>query len=102
MDNNLRWKFIRGITLISLANRWQTDTLDLNPDLLSILIGTLCHFTFKPTAANSGKAWQYLKVMPHCKGTATTPAMLIKNLWTTSDQKKIFPIFGHKLTKWQS
>lgn len=27
-----------------------------------ILIGTLCHFTFKPTGANAGKAWQYLKV----------------------------------------
>ena len=27
-----------------------------------LLIGTLCHFTFKPTGANVGKAWQYLKV----------------------------------------
>ncbi len=27
-----------------------------------LLIGTLCHFTFKPTGANAGKAWQYLKV----------------------------------------
>jgi hypothetical protein len=27
-----------------------------------ILIGTLCHFTFKPVGANEGKAWQYLKV----------------------------------------
>jgi hypothetical protein len=27
-----------------------------------ILIGTLCHFTFKPTGANAGKSWQYLKV----------------------------------------
>jgi hypothetical protein len=27
-----------------------------------VLIGTLCHFTFKPIGANSGKAWQYLKV----------------------------------------
>jgi len=27
-----------------------------------LLIGTLCHFTFKPLGANSGKAWQYLKV----------------------------------------
>ena len=27
-----------------------------------VLIGTLCHFTFKPVGANSGKAWQYLKV----------------------------------------
>jgi len=26
------------------------------------LIGTLCHFTFKPLGANEGKAWQYLKV----------------------------------------
>lgn len=27
-----------------------------------VLIGTLCHFTFKPMGVNSGKAWQYLKV----------------------------------------
>ncbi|HEY3372167.1 MAG TPA: DUF5597 domain-containing protein [Prolixibacteraceae bacterium] len=27
-----------------------------------ILIGTLCHFTFKPLGANAGRAWQYLKV----------------------------------------
>ena len=27
-----------------------------------ILIGTLCHFTFKPIGTNAGKAWQYLKV----------------------------------------
>ena len=27
-----------------------------------ILIGTLCHFTFKPTGANACKTWQYLKV----------------------------------------
>jgi hypothetical protein len=27
-----------------------------------VLIGSLCHFTFKPLGANEGKAWQYLKV----------------------------------------
>jgi len=27
-----------------------------------LLIGTLCHFTFKPLGAKTGKAWQYLKV----------------------------------------
>ena len=27
-----------------------------------LLIGTLCHFTFKPLGVTSGKAWQYLKV----------------------------------------
>jgi len=27
-----------------------------------LLIGTLCHFTFKPLGVNAGKAWQYLKV----------------------------------------
>ncbi len=27
-----------------------------------LLIGTLCHFTFQPVGANSGKTWQYLKV----------------------------------------
>lgn len=27
-----------------------------------LLVGTLCHFTFKPVGDNAGKAWQYLKV----------------------------------------
>ena len=27
-----------------------------------MLIGTLCHFTFRPTGSNQGKAWQYLSV----------------------------------------
>lgn len=27
-----------------------------------LLIGTLCHFTFKPLGANAGKTWQYLRV----------------------------------------
>ena len=27
-----------------------------------ILIGSFCHFTFKPVGTNAGKAWQYLKV----------------------------------------
>jgi hypothetical protein len=27
-----------------------------------VLIGSLCHFTFKPLGVNAGKAWQYLKV----------------------------------------
>jgi hypothetical protein len=27
-----------------------------------VLIGTQCHFTFKPTGINAGKSWQYLKV----------------------------------------
>jgi hypothetical protein len=27
-----------------------------------LLIGSLCHFTFKPVGVNAGKAWQYLKV----------------------------------------
>jgi hypothetical protein len=27
-----------------------------------ILIGSLCHFTFKPVGTNAGKAWQYLRV----------------------------------------
>ena len=31
---------ISGNTLANLASRWQTDVLDLNPDVLSVLIGT--------------------------------------------------------------
>ncbi len=27
-----------------------------------LLVGTLCHFTFKPLGAHVGKAWQYLRV----------------------------------------
>ncbi len=30
---------ISGNTVMSVASRWQTDTLDLKPDLLSILVG---------------------------------------------------------------
>jgi lysophospholipase L1-like esterase len=30
---------ISGNTVMSLISRWQTDTLDLKPDLLSILVG---------------------------------------------------------------
>ena len=30
---------VSGDTVVTLQNRWQTDTLDLKPDILSILIG---------------------------------------------------------------
>jgi lysophospholipase L1-like esterase len=39
----MQYKFynrgISGNTIIDLASRWQADTLDLNPDILSILVG---------------------------------------------------------------
>ena len=47
-------------------------------------------------------ACRYLIVMPHCKGDIDHSNIVNKILWTTFDQSKILPIFGHKLTKWQS
>jgi hypothetical protein len=54
------------------ASGWRTEQVNALPvgkvmivqlgENEFILIGTLCHFTFKPIGANSGKAWQYLKV----------------------------------------
>ena len=40
-DRNLRFinKGISGNTIIDLASRWQQDTLDLQPDVISILVG---------------------------------------------------------------
>jgi lysophospholipase L1-like esterase len=40
-DRNLKFinKGISGNTIIDLLNRWQTDTLDVNPDVVSILVG---------------------------------------------------------------
>jgi lysophospholipase L1-like esterase len=39
MDLRFYNRGISGNTIVEMANRWQRDTLDLKPDLLSILIG---------------------------------------------------------------
>lgn len=44
-----------------------------------VLIGTLCHFTFKPVGANSGKAWQYLKVEEGQYENGTFKLLRIRN-----------------------
>lgn len=44
-----------------------------------VLIGTLCHFTFKPTGNNVGKAWQYLKVEEGQYETGTFKLLRIRN-----------------------
>jgi beta-galactosidase GanA len=44
-----------------------------------VLIGTLCHFTFKPLGANSGKAWQYLKVEEGQYENGTFKLLRIRN-----------------------
>ena len=54
------------------ASGWRTEQTNKHPigkaiivqlgESEFVLIGTLCHFTFKPIGANTGKAWQYLKV----------------------------------------
>jgi len=44
-----------------------------------LLIGSLCHFTFKPVGANSGKAWQYLKVEEGSYENGTFKPLRIRN-----------------------
>ncbi len=44
-----------------------------------ILMGTLCHFTFKPLGANAGKAWQYLKVEEGQYENGTFKLLRIRN-----------------------
>ena len=44
-----------------------------------LLIGTLCHFTFKPLGANEGKAWQYLKVEEGHYENGTFKLLRIRN-----------------------
>jgi hypothetical protein len=44
-----------------------------------ILIGTLCHFTFKPLGANAVKAWQYLKVEEGKYENGTFKLLRIRN-----------------------
>ena len=53
----------------SRRNTVQTNTLPIGKAMVVqlgenefLLIGTLCHFTFKPLGVNAGKAWQYLRV----------------------------------------
>jgi hypothetical protein len=51
---------------------WRTEKTNAHPigkamvvqlgECEFLLIGTLCHFTFKPVGINAGKSWQYLKV----------------------------------------
>jgi len=44
-----------------------------------LLIGTLCHFTFKPLGANAGKVWQYLKVEEGQYENGTFKLLRIRN-----------------------
>ena len=44
-----------------------------------ILIGTLCHFTFKPLGVNAVKAWQYLKVEEGKYENGTFKLLRIRN-----------------------
>jgi hypothetical protein len=44
-----------------------------------VLIGSLCHFTFKPLGANVGKAWQYLKVEEGRYENGTFKLLRIRN-----------------------
>jgi len=44
-----------------------------------LLIGTLCHFTFKPLGANVVKAWQYLKVEEGKYENGTFKLLRIRN-----------------------
>jgi hypothetical protein len=44
-----------------------------------VLIGSLCHFTFKPLGVNAGKAWQYLKVEEGRYENGTFKLLRIRN-----------------------
>ena len=44
-----------------------------------VLMGTLCHFTFKPLGANSVKSWQYLKVEEGKYENGTFKLLRIRN-----------------------
>ena len=44
-----------------------------------VLIGSLCHFTFKPLGINAGKAWQYLKVEEGCYENGVFKLLRIRN-----------------------
>jgi hypothetical protein len=44
-----------------------------------LLIGTLCHFTFKPLGINAGKSWQYLKVEEGRYENGTFKLLRIRN-----------------------
>jgi hypothetical protein len=44
-----------------------------------VLMGTLCHFTFRPVGANAGKAWQYLKVEEGQYENGTFKLLRIRN-----------------------
>jgi hypothetical protein len=44
-----------------------------------VLVGTLCHFTFRPVGANAGKAWQYLKVEEGQYENGTFKLLRIRN-----------------------
>ena len=44
-----------------------------------VLIGTLCHITFRPLGANVGKAWQYLKVEEGQYENGTFKLLRIRN-----------------------
>jgi hypothetical protein len=44
-----------------------------------VLVGMLCHFTFRPLGANAGKAWQYLKVEEGRYENGTFKLLRIRN-----------------------
>ena len=58
-DSN--WQFwnrgISGNTLYEMADRWQDDALALQPDVISILIGTNDVAAYEPTCKKDGKAF---------------------------------------------
>jgi len=71
------------------ASGWRTEQANKHPigkamivqlgENEFVLIGTLCHFTFKPIGANSGKSWQYLKVEEGQYENGTFKLLRIRN-----------------------
>jgi len=109
---------ISGNTINDLAARWQTDTLDIKPDLLSILVGINDVFAVvvkgeKTTAEDFGAAYdalmaQTIKALPDVKLVICEPFILpvgmVKKdleLWTTEVQKRQ-PIVKELATKYNA
>jgi lysophospholipase L1-like esterase len=109
---------ISGNTIVDLAARWQNDTLQIKPDLLSILVGINDVFAVvvkseKITADDFGHTYdillaQTMQALPNVELVLCEPFILpvgmVKNnltQWTTEVQKRQ-PILKELATKYKA
>ena len=64
-----------------------------------ILVGTLCHITFRPAGKNTGKAWQYLKVE---EGSYQNGAFKLRRILNGDETDWGGPAFGAEPTVLQA